>query len=188
VRTAAALAAWLTAADDGSPVDLVIANAGIGGGTGAETRTIVEVNLLGTIATVEPLLPRMLGRRRGTIALMGSLAAYRGYAQAPAYAASKAAVRVWGQGLRARLAGSGVRVCVISPGFVDTALTRRNRFPMPLLVDADTAARRIVRGLDTGRGEIAFPWPLVWAARLLAVLPAGVAERLTRGLPAKEGI
>jgi len=186
VRDAEALGTWLLACDDALGVDLVIANAGIGGGPGVTAHAIFAVNVLGVVATVQPLLPRLVTRRQGTVVLMSSLAAFRAYPPAPAYAASKAAVRVWGQGLRARLCPHGVRVAILYPGFVDTELTRRNRFAMPLLMGAEKAAGIIVARLAGGHAEIAFPWPMALAARAAAFLPAGLADRLTRHIPPKE--
>lgn len=104
------MAAGLAAVDDRMPVDLVIANAGLSGGTSgvdegeAQTRAMLAVNLDGVLNTIQPLMPRMCRRRRSQVAVMSSLAAFRGMAGAPAYCASKAAVRLYGEGLRLRLA------------------------------------------------------------------------------------
>ncbi|MQX35997.1 SDR family NAD(P)-dependent oxidoreductase [Roseospira navarrensis] len=188
-----ATAAWVKAADAAAPVDLLIANAGISAGTGGgeepeeQTRDIFAVNLAGVLNTVQPLLPALRTRGRGQIALMASLAGYRGFPGAPAYCASKAAVKVWGESLRGWLAGDGVKVSVICPGYVRTPMTAVNRFPMPFLMDADKAARVIKRGLARNRGRIAFPWPLAVAAWLAGALPDALTDRLTRRLPRKGG-
>ena len=192
VRHGAAMAAWMRECDDIRPLDLVIANAGISAGTAGQdgeneemTRTILAVNLDGVLNTVFPAMAAMRPRRRGQIAIMASLAGYRGFPGAPAYCASKAAVKVWGEGLRGRLAHDGIRVSVICPGFVVSRITARNRFRMPFLMDADTAARIIVRGLAGDRGRIAFPWPMALGAWFTAALP----DRLMIGgpaVPAKE--
>src|SRR5260221_8506800 len=122
---------WIEAIDDRIPLDLVIANAGISGGTSGETesedqaRRIVDVNVLGVLNTIYPMIPRMQARRRGSIALMSSLAAFRGLPGAPAYGASKAAVKVLGEALRGVLINDGVSVSVICPGFVSTPMTAR---------------------------------------------------------------
>jgi short-subunit dehydrogenase len=128
----------------------------------------------------------MLARRRGQIALMSSLAAFRGMPSAPAYCASKAAVRVYGEALRARLRDSGVTISVVCPGFVRTPLTARNPFPMPLLMEPERAAVLIRTGLERKRPQIAFPWPSLLAARMIAALPAGLADRWLARLPVKE--
>lgn len=171
----------VAAADDVSPLDLVIANAGIAASDGTNGGgDVIAVNLLGVWHTVEPALARMGARGRGQLALMSSLAGYRGLPGAGPYCASKAGVRVLAEALRAEWHHRGVRVSALCPGFVDTPLTRRNRFAMPWLLDADMAAARIVRGLARDRARIAFPWPLAMAASLAAGLPPGLVDRLLR--------
>ncbi|WP_299441711.1 SDR family NAD(P)-dependent oxidoreductase [uncultured Rhodospira sp.] len=184
-------AAWVRAADASAPLDLVIANAGISGGTGGgeepeeQTRDIFAVNLAGVLNTVQPVLPAMRARGGGQVAIMASIAGFRGFPGAPAYCASKAAVKVWGEGLRGWLAEEGVRVSVICPGYVRTPMTAVNRFPMPFLMDSDRAARIIRRGLARNKGRIAFPWQMAFAGWLAGALPDAVVDRLTRGLPRK---
>ncbi len=188
-RTAMAgqLARW----DDATPIALVIANAGISAGTGgsqeteAQLRAIADVNIGGVMNTVAPLLPRMIARRRGQFALMSSLAGFRGVAGAPAYCASKAWVRVYGESLRLELAAHGIGVSVICPGFVRSRMTAVNQFPMPFLMDAERAARIIQRGLAANRARIAFPWPMAAAVWLLNALPARLADALLTRLPRK---
>jgi short-subunit dehydrogenase len=185
------MADWIAAVEARAPLGLLIANAGISGGgetraDGEQTRRMFAVNVEGMLNTVEPALAPMLARRRGQIALMSSLAGFRGMPSAPAYCASKAAVRIYGEALRARLRGSGVSVSVVCPGFVRTPLTARNPFPMPLLMEPERAAARIRAGLERKRPQIAFPWPSLLAVRLLAALPAGLADRWLARLPAKE--
>ncbi|MBB4267411.1 SDR family NAD(P)-dependent oxidoreductase [Roseospira visakhapatnamensis] len=191
VTDRAATAGHVLAADDAAPLDLLIANAGVSGGTGGgtepedQTRDIFAVNLVGVLNTVQPVLPRMRARGRGQIALMASLAGYRGFPGAPAYCASKAAVKVWGESLRGWLAADGVRVSVLCPGYVRTPMTAVNRFPMPFLMDAERAARIMKRGLANNRGRIAFPWPMAFGAWMAGALPDALVDRLTRGLPRK---
>jgi short-subunit dehydrogenase len=187
----AAMAALLTAADARAPFDLVIANAGIAGSTEsgfepeAQLRAITEINVTGVINTVAPLLPRLIARQRGQVALVSSLAGFRGMAGAPAYCASKAWDRVYGESLRIELAPHGIGVSVICPGFVRSRMTAPNRFPMPFLMDAARAARIIQRGLAANRGRIAFPWPMAAAVWLLNALPARLSDRLLMRLPRK---
>ncbi|HLN26026.1 MAG TPA: SDR family NAD(P)-dependent oxidoreductase, partial [Patescibacteria group bacterium] len=108
------------------------------------------------------------------------------FPSAPAYSASKAAVRVWGEGLRGWLAPSGVGVTVICPGFVKSRITARNRFPMPFLMEAAAAARIMRRGIDANKARIAYPWIVAAAMIALAALPPGWTDRLLRRLPGKE--
>ena len=128
----------------------------------------------------------MLPRGAGQIAIVSSLASFRGFPGAPAYSASKAAVRVWGEALRARHREDGIAVSVICPGFVVSRMTDRNLFPMPLLMTADRAARIIRRGLARNRGRIAFPWPTYFVSWLLGVLPPFLGDRLLKDAPRKE--
>ena len=186
-----ATAAWVAGSERHRPLDLVIANAGISAGThgggesAAQVRAIFAVNLDGVVNTVMPATAPMRQRGRGRIALMSSLAGFRGFPGAPAYCASKAAVRVWGEALRGELAAEGVAVTVICPGFIVTPMTAVNRFKMPFLMTADAAALRIRRGLDHDRGRIAFPWPMHVAARLAACLPGALMDRLAENMPRK---
>ena len=187
----AALSDWIVAADERAPLDLVIANAGISAGTGGagesedQTRRIMAINVDGAIDTVLPAVARMRARQHGQVAVMASLAAFRGFPGAPAYCASKAAVRVWGEALRGHLHRDGIGVSVICPGYVETPLTAVNDFPMPMLMSAERAAGIIQRGLARNRARIAFPWPMYALVRLIAALPSTVSDRLLRRLPKK---
>jgi short-subunit dehydrogenase len=191
VTAAAELERWMIEIDRAQPLDLVIANAGISAGTGRgeespeQTRRIVAVNIDGVVNTVTPLVGPLTGRGRGQIALMSSLASFRGFPGAPTYCASKSWVRVWGEGLRVELARKGVAVSVICPGFVTTRMTEANQFPMPFLMPAERAAKIIVRGLARNRGRIAFPWPMYALSWLLAAQPAPLSDLLLRVTPPK---
>jgi short-subunit dehydrogenase len=191
VADAPALSAWIRDIDQRQAIDLVIANAGVSGGTAAggeaaaQMHRITSTNVDGAINTVMPLIEPMRRRRRGQIALMSSLASFRGLPGAPAYSASKAWVRVWGEGLRIDLASAGVEVSVICPGFVETRMTQVNDFHMPLLMPAERAARIIVRGLQRNRARIAFPWRMYAAVRLLAAMPAALVDPVLRRAPRK---
>ena len=198
VRHQSAMAAWVEEADAAAPLDLVIANAGVSAGTGsggqgglftgedaAQAGEIFAVNLMGVLHTVWPVIPAMRARGRGQIAIVSSIAGFHGLPGAPAYAASKAAVRSYGEGLRGWLARDGVNVSVITPGFVESRITAGNKFPMPFLMTADKAAGIIRRGLAMNRGRIAFPWPMYLGVRLAALLPVGLLEKFTRRLPEK---
>jgi short-subunit dehydrogenase len=184
-----AMAQAVTLVDDAHPLDLVVANAGVSGASlgGSESvARLFAINVMGVVHTVEPLLPRFLGRGRGQIALMSSLASFVNRPGTAAYCASKAAVRVWGEGLRERLLPQGVEVSVICPGFVDTPLTRRNPFPMPMLMSAEESAALIKDRLARGDGRIAFPWPMYWGARLAGLLPVSLQQLATGRWPGKE--
>lgn len=167
---------WLADAEAAQALDLVIANAGISGGTiklgnapDASDAEILATNVDGVVNTVEPALTRMLARNAGQIAIVSSLASFRAFGEAPAYCASKAAVRFYGEGLQRAHRQSAVGISVICPGFVRSPMTDANNFRMPMLMDADVAARRIVGGLARDMSRIAFPLPLYWGIRMLAL-------------------
>jgi short-subunit dehydrogenase len=190
-----AVAQWIIRADNQAPLDLVIANAGVSAGTGTagepldQAQRIMAVNVDGVINTVHPAIERFARRpqpgHKGQIAIMSSLASFRGFAGAPAYCASKAAIRNYGEGLRNAYARAGIAISVICPGFVRSAMTEENNFPMPFLMEAERAARIIRRGLERDRGRIAFPWQMYGAAWLIQALPPWTTDRFMRGLPAK---
>jgi len=173
--------------DDAHPVDLVIANAGISGGSaaGAGFYGIMHTNLDGTLHTVMPLIERMKARKSGQIALMSSMAGWRGMPNAPAYSVSKMAVRALGEAMRPLLAPHGVKVSVIFPGFIKTPLTDVNDFNMPFLMSAEDAARCIQKGLEKNRARIAFPLPMLVLARLVAALPLWLGDRVLARAPKK---
>ncbi|MDD3030060.1 MAG: SDR family NAD(P)-dependent oxidoreductase [Alphaproteobacteria bacterium] len=185
------LMAWIAERDHATPLDLVIANAGVSGGTlhGGETfdqaKAIMAINICGVLNTVHAALPFMMARKKGQMALMSSLAGFRGFAGAPAYGASKAAVRVYGEGLRAEMAAYGVDINVICPGFIKTPMTDVNTFPMPFLMSAEKAAHIIRKGLARNKACLAFPWPMAWAARSLSFLPQTLMDVLAVRLPKK---
>ena len=184
-----AMAAWIEDVDRTHPIDLVIANAGVSGSNDQDpnpVQTLFRVNVEGVLNTVQPVIPLMTERRSGHLALMSSLAGFRGLPTGPGYAASKAAVRSYGEGLRGALMSDGVAVSVICPGFVHTPMTAENQFPMPLVMDAERAAVIIQRGLAKKAARIAFPLRIYLAIRLLAALPQAWTDPWLQGHPSKE--
>lgn len=199
VTDAAAIADWITEIEAERPLDLVVANAGVSAGTGggreraAQARNVLAINVDGVMNTVLPAFEAMLARtpvradgKRGQVAIMSSLAAFRGIPGAPTYCASKAAVRIYGEAMRGELHHSGIEVNVICPGYIRSRMTARNKFPMPMLMDADRAARKIKRALRRNKARIAFPLTMYWLARLIAGLPIALTDPLLRKLPKKE--
>jgi short-subunit dehydrogenase len=170
--------------------DLVIANAGITRMIRREEEAepfeaahdVLAVNLEGALATVAGVLPEMRRRGSGQIALMSSLAAYYGLPRTPAYCASKAALKVHGEALRAWLAHQGIGVSVVRPGFVDTPMTDSLTGPKPSTMAPERAAMLIRRGLERNRARIAFPRALAWGLQWLSVLPPPLAERIIGSL------
>jgi NAD(P)-dependent dehydrogenase (short-subunit alcohol dehydrogenase family) len=160
------------------PIDLTILSAAYWkqmAATDWDTETFnrhVEVNLIGMSNSIGAVLPEMLARRSGVIAGISSVAGYRGMARSEAYGATKAGQISLLESLRIDVARRGVRVVTICPGFVRTDLTAGNTFPMPFIIDADTAGRAICDGLERERTEIVFPVQmavLMKAARLVPV-------------------
>lgn len=179
---------WLVAEDAAAPFDLVIAAAGVSAGTDADgleglarATLQVQANLLGTMHTIEPLLPRMAARGRGQVAVVASTAALKGLPYSPGYSASKAGVRAYGEALRALLAPRGIRVSVIVPGFFATPMTERWHGPTPFLVGLDRMVAVIRRGLDRGRPRIVFPRLLAAGVTAADLLPAWAGDRIMRG-------
>jgi short-subunit dehydrogenase len=176
---------WIMDCDTVQPVDLVIANAGIGGSAVivpdsgemlAAAHDIVATNILGVANTVIPLLPRFVVRGNGHVVIMSSLAGYVGLPQSPLYSASKAAVRVYGQALRRLLAPGGIRVTVVCPGFVETPMSATVPGLRPLLWSVERAAARIERGIARNEREIRFPWILATLARMAEALPPALVD------------
>jgi NADP-dependent 3-hydroxy acid dehydrogenase YdfG len=177
------MAEWILDADARKPLDLVISLAGISRGsvkreeTSEDIRSVLAVNLEGLLNTIEPVLPRFRERRRGQLALTSSYAGFRGFPVAPSYCATKAAIRVYGEGLRARLHREGVGVTVIIPGFVKTPMTDANPYYMPFRVTAERAAAIIKRGLARNKARIRFPQPIPLVVNFLSLLPPAWIDR-----------
>ncbi len=193
VTEAAAMAAWIAEADAATPLDLVIANAGVSnstsgaGGDAEKARLIFRTNVGGVVNTVLPAIDAMKPRGRGQIALIASIAGFRGLPTSSAYSASKAAVKNWGEALRGELWQTGLRVNVVCPGWVTSRITDANKFPMPMLMQADKAAGIIKRGLARDKARIVFPWPMHLGVWLLSLLPPAWTDPiLIRGMKDKE--
>jgi len=175
----------------GAP-ELVIANAGVGIGTHGEEladidklRRVVEVNLTGLAITLAAFAPAMRKAGRGTLAGIASVASFRGLAGNGAYCASKSAAVTWMESLRAELYGSGVSVVCICPGYIDTPMTRVNKFRMPFLISADDAAQRIARAIGARRRLAVIPWQMALASVLLRAMPGWLYDRLASRAPRK---
>lgn len=160
------------------PIDLAVLNAGVWEAMSSRNFSAdkaghsMAVNYLGVANGLEALLPAMRERGRGHIAMVASVAGYRGFSPlVAAYGPTKAAVINLAETLRNDLVARGIVVSVINPGYVETPMTGVNKFPMPFMITAEDAAQRIVRGLEKGRFEIAFPWQMVMLMKLGRVLP-----------------
>lgn len=175
----------------GAP-QLVIANAGLSLATRgdepadvAKLQRLLEVNVVGMAATLAVFAPAMRAAGRGTLCGVASVAGFRGLPGSGAYSASKAAAIAWLEALRVELAGTGIAVVTICPGFVLTPMTRSNAFSMPFLLPVDEAARRIARAIEAKRRLAVIPWPMAIAAAALRPLPAPLWDRLAARAPRK---
>jgi len=172
--------------------DIVIANAGVSGGTLTEraedfetVRAILDTNVLGLAATFQPWIGPMRTARVGKLVGIASVAGYRGLPGAGAYSASKAGVIAYLEALRVELRGSGIRVVTLCPGYVATPMTARNPYRMPFLLQADDAARRITRIIARGSSFAVIPWQMAVVARLLRALPDPLYDTLFARGPRK---
>jgi short-subunit dehydrogenase len=172
--------------------DLVIANAGVGVGTLGEElgdiaklRRVLEVNVTGLAATLAAFAPAMRRAGKGTLAGIASVAGFRGLAGNGAYCASKAAAIAWLESLRTELHGTGVSVVCICPGYIDTPMTRVNRYRMPFLLPADEAAPRIARAIAAQRRLAVIPWQMALVCVPLRLMPGWLYDRIAARAPRK---
>jgi short-subunit dehydrogenase len=190
IRDSAALSGFLNGFDAAHPIDLLIANAGVLDGKRADgtiedaetARRVIEINLLGALDTLHAVLPAMRTRGRGHIVLVSSLAAFSPLADAPAYSASKAGLLSYGLGLRAALAKSGVRVSVVCPGYVTSAMTDTHIGEQPMKISAEQAARLIARGIARNQPVIGFPKALYFPSLASAIIPEPLRLLFTKGI------
>jgi short-subunit dehydrogenase len=184
IRQEKQLRAWIEKQDKTAPFDLVIANAGISNGGKEKSenfdREIFAINLFGVLNTVYPAIDLMQSRKRGQIAIMSSMAGLYGFPRSPAYSASKAAVKTFGESMRNRLRSHGIKISVICPGFIETPLTATNEYKMPFLIPVAKAVQIIQRDLSKNKGIIAFPWQMKLFMWILRVLPTSWSERIAR--------
>jgi NAD(P)-dependent dehydrogenase (short-subunit alcohol dehydrogenase family) len=159
------------------PLQLVVLNAGIGqfiklAEFNAEVcARHMQVNYLGSVNGIDAVLPLFLHRQGGHIVIVGSVAGYRGVPRAAAYGPTKAALINLAESLRFELEHKGIAISICNPGFIDTAMTADNHFPMPFLMNLETAGDIIYRGIRRRKFEITCPWQLVWLLKLLRCLP-----------------
>ena len=172
--------------------DVVIANAGISVGMDTAVRDDLDVmartfatNNIGMAATFHPFVDAMAQRGSGTLVGIGSVAGIRGLPGHGAYCASKAAAISYCESLRGEMRPHGVRVVTISPGYIDTPLTRQNRYSMPFLMQADDFADRAFRAIAAGASYRVIPWQMGVVAKLLRLLPNALFDKLLAGRPRK---
>ena len=168
------------------PVDLLVANAGVGVPTLLDPINVpaieqmIQVNVLGVVYSIEAVLPEMLKRKQGHLAAVSSMAAYKGLPGESGYCASKWAVSGYMEGLRIQLRAHHIAVTTICPGFVRTPMTAINKFKMPWLVEADDAARRIAKALARRKKVFNFPWQMSLLMKVTRWLPDWMVLRSMR--------
>jgi short-subunit dehydrogenase len=164
------------------PIDILIANAGIGTTDHAMRLTpehaanVIGINVLGAVNSVAAVLPEMVQQKRGLLVAISSLAAYRGLAKSAAYCASKAALSSYFESLRIDLRGTGVGVSVIHPGFIKTDLTAGRQSKMPYLMELEAGVRKIVSAIEREKKSYAFPWQLATFVRAGLIMPAAMYD------------
>jgi hypothetical protein len=172
--------------------DIVIGNAGVSRGALTETaadlpvfRAAFETNVLGLVHTFHPFVAAMRERGRGTLVGIASVAGFRGLPGSGAYSGSKAAAIAYLESLRVELAGSGVAVVTICPGYIATPMTAGNRYRMPFLIGADKAARLIARASARRQRFYVLPWQMAVVGRVLRLLPRPLYDAAFARAPRK---
>jgi len=164
------------------PIDILIANAGIGTAdhvvnlTPEHAANVIGINVLGAVNSVAAVLPEMVERKQGRLVAISSLAAYRGLAKSAAYCASKAALSAYFESLRIDLRHTGVGVTTIHPGFIRTDLTAGRHSKMPYLMDLEHGVREIVNAIEKEKKTYAFPWQLATIVRAGMVMPVAMYD------------
>lgn len=168
------------------PVDVLIANAGVGPTKhaaelrGEEVAEVINVNVIGAANSATAVVPQMAARGSGHLVVISSLAAYRGLPKSAAYCASKAAVSAFFESFRLDLEPRGIDVTIIHPGFIKTALTAGRQAQLPFLLELDDAVQRIVRAIERRKKTYSFPWQLATIVRATMIMPVWMYDRISR--------
>jgi short-subunit dehydrogenase len=168
------------------PVDILIANAGIGPTRDAATidakeiAGVINVNVIGASNSAAAVIPQMVERGSGQLVIISSLAAYRGLPKSAAYCASKAAVSAFFESLRLDLAPRGIDVTIIHPGFIKTPLTAGRDNQMPFLMELDDAVKKMARAIEKRRKRYSFPWQLATIVRAGMIMPIWMYDQISR--------
>ncbi|MBK67702.1 MAG: short-chain dehydrogenase [Rickettsiales bacterium] len=183
---------WIKSCFKTTPIDLVIANAGISGGSGDQTiepldqaEAIININVNGVLYTSMPALEEMERQGFGTIGLVSSMAGYHGFPGAAAYGASKAAVKSLAESWRTAYSDKNIHIACICPGFVKSEITDANDFKMPFLMEDHKAAKIIAKGLDKKKAMIAFPTIMRFASWFISILPYWISDQIIKNSPTK---
>jgi NAD(P)-dependent dehydrogenase (short-subunit alcohol dehydrogenase family) len=174
-------------------IDVLIANAGIGGAsklaenlTSADFRRVIETNLIGAVNSVSAVLPQMIERGSGHLVAVSSLAGFRGLPKSAAYSASKAGMTAYFESVRLDVQNRGVAVTIIQPGFIKTPLTSGRANKMPFLMELDDAIPLFLRAVEKKKKFAAFPWQLATIVRAGQIFPAWLYDRIAGGAKYRE--
>jgi short-subunit dehydrogenase len=168
------------------PIDVLIANAGVGATVdaaelkGSTVAGVINVNVLGAANSVEAVVPEMVQRGSGQLVVISSLAAYRGLPKSAAYCASKAAVSAFFESLRLDLKPRGIDVTIIHPGFIKTPLTAGRHAQMPFLMELEDAVQKIISAIEKRKKSYAFPWQLASIVRAGMIMPNFMYDWISR--------
>lgn len=168
------------------PIDVLIANAGIGPTKhaaelrGEEVAEVININVIGAANSATAVVPQMATRGQGHLVVISSLAAYRGLPKSAAYCASKAAVSAFFESFRLDLEPRGINVTIIHPGFIKTALTSGRHAQLPFLMELDDAVKKIVRAIEKRKKTYSFPWQLATIVRAGMIMPIWMYDRISR--------
>lgn len=172
--------------------DIVIANAGVSVGTLTEFaedinsfQQLLDINVMGLVKTFQPFVAAMRASGKGTLVGVSSVAGFRGLPGASAYSASKAAAISYLESLRVELRNTGVKVVTICPGYIKTPMTKVNSYPMPFILEADEAARRIALAIERQAAFAVIPWQMNLVGNVLKCLPKWLYDRLFVNAPHK---
>lgn len=164
------------------PIDVLIANAGIGTSAHAiqlqpdHVAEVININVLGAVNTLAAVAPEMVERGQGRLVAISSLAAYRGLAKSAAYCASKAALSAYFESVRIDLRSTGVEVTIIHPGFIKTAITAGREAKMPYLMELEEGVKKIVWAIEKGKKIYSFPWQLASIVRAGLLMPVAMYD------------
>lgn len=172
--------------------DIVIANAGVSRGTLTEYvedeevfQNVMDINVLGMVKTFQPFLSAMRKAKQGTLVGIASVAGFRGLPGSGAYSASKAAAISYLESLRVEMHGSGVKVVTLCPGYIKTPMTEVNNYPMPFILEADEAAKRMARVIERGKSFAVVPWQMGLVGWLMKRLPNWLYDKAFSKAPHK---
>jgi len=166
------------------PVDIAFINAAASGYSThgeepwAQQQTIIQTNLIAAMACATGLIPSMKQRQQGKLVFISSIAAYRGFGLNPSYNASKAGIKCYADSMRHALAGYGISVCTVMPGFISSDMSAGFTGAKPLIITSDKAAMIILEKIDRQLSLIQFPWALIAGQKLLSLLPSTWADKI----------